>query len=101
MDEAQVRAVLGRALPRRAAVLLDHTRVQPTGGYPWVVPQAGATVEGVLLDDLDAAALEAIDAYEDEGYLYHRRDAVALVAGRHEACQVYVGAAITRAHGRG
>lgn len=101
MDEARLLALVGRRLPRRPAVLQGYERVLPRGSYPYVVPRAGATVEGLLLDDVDATVLAALDAYEDEGGLYHRREAVAVAAGRLVRCQVYVGGTITRASGRG
>ena len=100
-DEARVTALVGRPLPRRLAVLEGYERVAPAGRYPWVVPRTGAAVEGVLLLDVDAEALAALDAYEDEGTLYVRRAAVARVDGRPVACEVYVGAAIRGAPGPG
>jgi gamma-glutamylcyclotransferase (GGCT)/AIG2-like uncharacterized protein YtfP len=100
MDEAQVCALVGRPLPRRPAVLEGYERVLPAGGYPYVVPRDGATVAGLLLDDLDQRALAALDAYEDEGRLYVRRDAVAVAGGRRVPCQVYVGTGVTGAPGR-
>jgi hypothetical protein len=60
------------------------------------VPDAAASVDGLLLDGIDDAALARLDAYEDEGTLYVRRSAVADVGGRTIPCQVYVGAAIAR-----
>ncbi|HXJ34749.1 MAG TPA: gamma-glutamylcyclotransferase [Candidatus Eisenbacteria bacterium] len=44
---------------------------------------------GTLLEEIDAPALAAFDAYEDEGRLYVRRDAVVTVDGAPVRCQVY------------
>lgn len=100
MDETRVRAVVGRGLPRRPAVLDGYERLEPAGSYPYVLPRDGATVTGVLLDDVDDAALARLDAYEDEGGLYLRREAVAVADGRRVTCQVYVGNGIREARGR-
>ena len=101
VDEARVEGLVGRRLPRRPAVLEGYERVHPAGSYPYVVPRTGATVEGVLLDEVDDTALARLDAYEDEGGLYVRQETVALVDGRRVACEVYVGSGITKARGRG
>jgi gamma-glutamylcyclotransferase (GGCT)/AIG2-like uncharacterized protein YtfP len=90
-DPAQVRRITGRDLPRRPAILDDFVRREPPGAYPWVEPEAGARVAGWLLDDLDAEALAALDAYEDEGRLYHRRPVVVTAGGDRVACETYVG----------
>jgi gamma-glutamylcyclotransferase (GGCT)/AIG2-like uncharacterized protein YtfP len=89
LDEARLRAVAGRTFPRRAARLPGHRRVWPCGGYPTVVPDASADVAGALLDDVDAAALAALDAYEDAGVLYDRVDATVIVDGAPTSCQLY------------
>ena len=100
MDEARVEALVGRPLPRRPALLEGYERIHPAGSYPYVVPRTGATVEGVLLDEVDDTALARLDAYEDEGGLYVRQETVALADCRRVACDVYVGSGITTARGR-
>ena len=100
MDEGRARAIVGRPLPRRPAELPGYERIAPDGGYPYVVPHEGGAVSGILLDEIDDAALARLDAYEDEGGLYIRREAVALVDGRRVTCQVYVGNGIREARGR-
>jgi gamma-glutamylcyclotransferase (GGCT)/AIG2-like uncharacterized protein YtfP len=89
LDEGKLRAVAGRALPRRPARLPAHRRVWPCGGYPSVVPDPTADVVGALLDDVDAGALTALDAYEDVGVLYDRVDATVIVDGAPTPCQLY------------
>jgi gamma-glutamylcyclotransferase (GGCT)/AIG2-like uncharacterized protein YtfP len=101
MDDARVQAVVGRRLPRREAVLDGFERVEQAGSYPYVVPRDGARVTGALLDEVDDTALARLDAYEDEGSLYVRREAVAVADGKRVACQVYVGRGIREARGRG
>jgi gamma-glutamylcyclotransferase (GGCT)/AIG2-like uncharacterized protein YtfP len=91
MSPRQLSAVTGRAFPTRPAMLPDFVRIIPPGGYPYVVPQAGSAVEGLLLEELDATALAALDAYEDEGRLYTRRSVRVEVDGATVACEVYVG----------
>jgi gamma-glutamylcyclotransferase (GGCT)/AIG2-like uncharacterized protein YtfP len=100
MDGARVQAVVGRRLPSRAAVLEGFERLEPAGSYPYVVPREGATVSGILLDEVDDTALARLDAYEDEGGLYLRREAVAVADGKRVPCQVYVGNGIREARGR-
>lgn len=100
-DDARVQAVVGHGLPRRPAVLDGFERVEQRGGYPYVVPRDGASVTGVLLDEVDDAALGRLDAYEDEGGLYVRREAVAVADGTRVSCHVYVGNGIREARGRG
>ena len=101
MDDGRVQAIAGRRLPRRPAVLEGFERVEPAGSYPYVVPRDGAKVDGVLLDEVDDTALARLDAYEDEGGLYVRREVVAVADGRRVACHVYVGNGIREARGRG
>jgi len=68
-DAARVRRVVGRGLPSRPAVLEGYRRVLDRSiGYPVVRPQAGCRVDGRLLDEVDADALAALDAYEGHHY---------------------------------
>jgi len=97
VDDHRVTAVAGRTFPRRAGMLHGFVRHAPPGGYPYVVPAAGGTVAGFVLDDLDAAALAAFDAYEDEGRLYDRRTVAVSVDGTSVECDVYVGTGIVAA----
>lgn len=100
MSATRLAAVTGRSFPARAAVLEGFERRQPAGlAHPYVVPHAGARVEGLLLEGLDEAALAALDRYEDEGGLYHRRGIEVRTDGAPVQCDVYVGdeAALIRA----
>ena len=89
LDDAQVRTVAGRTFARRPAVLAGHRRVWPRGGHPSIVADPAASVAGDLLDGVDADALAAFDAYEDEGRLYRREEATVTSAGAPVRCFVY------------
>jgi gamma-glutamylcyclotransferase (GGCT)/AIG2-like uncharacterized protein YtfP len=89
LDDAQVRAVAGRTFARRPAVLAGYRRVWPRGGYPSIVADPDASVAGDLLDDVDAAALAAFDAYEDEGRLYRREETTVTSGADAVRCFVY------------
>ena len=89
LDDARVRAVTGRIFSRRRAELRGHRRVWPTGRYPYLVADPSASVHGDLLEDVDPAALEALDAYEDVGTLYIRDEAVVSCGAEQVRCFVY------------
>ena len=90
MDEERLEQLTGRRFPRRRARLEGFARILAGHGYPTIVPQASARVEGVLVEDVDAASLAALDVYEDAGRLYARRPAEVLVDGERVPCEVYV-----------
>jgi gamma-glutamylcyclotransferase (GGCT)/AIG2-like uncharacterized protein YtfP len=91
MSEARLYSLTGRRFPRRRARLDGFARILPRGGHPYIVPRLGAHVVGVLLEGVDADSLGRLDAYEDEGRLYHRRPVEVMAAGRRVACETYVG----------
>jgi gamma-glutamylcyclotransferase (GGCT)/AIG2-like uncharacterized protein YtfP len=101
-DPERLHALTGRRFPRRAARLDGYERIAPPDSYPYVEPRTGGCVEGLLIDEVDPVSLRALDRYEDEGRLYVRRPAEAIVDGARVACEVYVGATIRegRAHAR-
>lgn len=90
-DPARLRALVGRDLPCRPARLDGFARRTGDLGYAYVVPAPGHVIDGFVVDDVDAAGLRALDAYEDAGRLYTRRTVVACVDGAEVACEVYVG----------
>ena len=92
MSEDRLFSLTGRRFLRCPAILADHARVFPEalGGYPDLAPRAGEQVIGVLLEDVDTASLHALDAYEDLGRLYQRRQVEVSARGVRVACQVYV-----------
>ena len=89
LDDAQVRAVTGRTFRRRPALLAGHRRVWPAGRYPYLVVDPATSAAGSLLDGLDAAAIAALDSYEDVGRLYDRDEIVVTCDGEPVACFVY------------
>jgi hypothetical protein len=48
-------------------------------------------VDGLLVDDIDAASLRKLDAYEDEGRLYLRQPVWVSVGDERVAAETYVG----------
>ncbi|SNS11625.1 Uncharacterized conserved protein YtfP, gamma-glutamylcyclotransferase (GGCT)/AIG2-like family [Noviherbaspirillum humi] len=72
-DPVWRRVVRGR-YASAAAVLADHARYAVRDEtYPGVVPQAGASVAGLLYFDVSADDVAALDAFEGNAY---RRDQV-------------------------
>lgn len=86
-----VRELTGVVFASRPACLPDHERVMPSRGFPYVFPRVGATVDGLLLGEIDATSLQRLDAYEEEGVLYLRRPVTAIAAGAPVVCQTYLG----------
>ncbi len=92
VDPSVQHRVTGRTFPARPARL--HGWAQRAAAYPYVVPSPDDTVDGLLLDDVDAASMARLDAYEDAGRLYERREVTVLVDAAPVTCEVYVGLAI-------
>ena len=90
IDEERLRTLTGRRFPRHVARLAGWKRITTRAGYPGIVPAAGAHVDGLVIDGLDATALAALDAYEDEGRLYLRHPVAVTSGGRRLACEAYV-----------
>lgn len=91
LDDALVVQLTGRRFAKRAALLVGYRKHIPTDGYPYIVADDTAEVEGVVLQGLDAAALSALDLYEDEGRLYKRVEVTVCVADESQRAFVYVG----------
>ncbi|HYM90017.1 MAG TPA: gamma-glutamylcyclotransferase family protein [bacterium] len=92
-NDTVVQGLLGHRLFGRPAVLRGyHREVDPAIGYPVILPRAGATVAGKVLD-VDADALAILDAYEGARY---RRIIVQVetLEGRLLDAYVYVPAAL-------
>lgn len=98
MDPGSVAALTGRQFARVAARLEGFERADSAIGYPFILPKPGASLSSFLLKDVDAVSLRRLDAYEDEGDLYVRREVEVLVAGQRVRAMAYVGHTIcTRA----
>jgi Gamma-glutamyl cyclotransferase, AIG2-like len=91
MEAACVERVTGRRFAGRAATLHGWMRTIASHGYPVIHPSPDDRVDGIVLDGLDTAALRALDAYEDEGRLYLRRQVTVLVGDEPIPCETYVG----------
>jgi len=96
MDRALVQQLTGRRFRTQAALLHGYRKVVPQNGYPYIVSDSGGTVEGIVLHDVDAVALRAFDAYEEEGELYRRTAVVVTVDAQPTPAFAYVG--ISNAH---
>lgn len=92
LDDVVVVDLTGRRFPRRAALLPGYRKHTPADGYAYIVADDAAEVAGVVLQEIDAAALRAIDRYEDEGRLYTRVEVTIRVAGEAQRAFVYVAA---------
>jgi len=87
-----VGTLTGRRFPSCPATLEGYARVFPEalGGFPNIVPRAGEVVTGLLLENIDAASLGALDAYEDTGRLYCRHPVEVVARGVRVWCEVYL-----------
>jgi gamma-glutamylcyclotransferase (GGCT)/AIG2-like uncharacterized protein YtfP len=90
MDDALVTELTGQHFRKQAAALEGYRKFVPGGGYPCIVRDDSAQVEGFVLYDVDAASVRAFDRYEDEGRLYRRAEVVVTVAGRRQRVCAYV-----------
>ena len=91
MDEALVARLVHRRFRRATAVLQGYRKIAPEDGYTYIVPDATGRVEGLVLRDVDMAALRAFDRYEDEGRLYRRVEVAVTVNETLQSCLAYVG----------
>jgi gamma-glutamylcyclotransferase (GGCT)/AIG2-like uncharacterized protein YtfP len=91
MDESVLYALTGRRFPKSEAELSGFERWISANGYPYIIPNPEARVQGILLSGIDPAALAALDRYEEEGHLYHRHQVEVTANGRRVICETYVG----------
>jgi gamma-glutamylcyclotransferase (GGCT)/AIG2-like uncharacterized protein YtfP len=89
-DPAQVRRLTGRQFVTQPAVLRGYRRCEPPGSYAYITPDPSSEVHGQILRNVDAAAVQAFDAYEDEGRLYRRVAVWVTLAGGDEPAEAYV-----------
>lgn len=89
-DGRVIRAVTGKVFPAEAAVLHGYCRYRvKDADYPGICPDASASVDGLLLHEIDDAALLALDAFEGE--YYDRREVdVTVTSGLVHRCTCYV-----------
>ena len=91
MNESVLCSLTGRCFSRDEAELPGFERFLPHNGYPYIVPNPSARVQGILLTGIDPTALAALDRYEEEGRLYHRRRVEVTVGGQWMPCETYIG----------
>jgi gamma-glutamylcyclotransferase (GGCT)/AIG2-like uncharacterized protein YtfP len=89
MDDGLVVELTGRRFRKDPARLPGYRKVTPAADYPYIVPDATGTVDGLVLHDVDDEALRAFDVYEDER-LYLRREVAVTMAGVRQICIAYV-----------
>ncbi len=83
IEPGLVDAVLGHKHvgERLAARLVGYERLTvPDYPYPYLVPRPGASVDGVLLMDLSAYDMQALDRYEEVESGVYRRETVEVQA---------------------
>jgi gamma-glutamylcyclotransferase (GGCT)/AIG2-like uncharacterized protein YtfP len=91
MDQALLRQLTGKAFPVSAAILRGFRKWSSAGGFPYILPEPGAAVEGLVVRGVDHESLSRLDRYEDEGRLYLRQKVTVTCGERRVACQTYVG----------
>lgn len=99
MDRTVLAAVLGRlpSGPPRPASLDGYRRVFRAGAsYPVLVPVAGETVEGVVVDGLGERDAQRLEVFESSDYTL-RVMPVRLSHGRSVAARVFMAKATAKA----
>ena len=81
----------GHKLSTKEAILLNHKRIRPKGGFPFALRWKGSKIEGRLLYNVTKEILTKLDDYESEGQLYKRKIAKVQVNGEIFEAFVYVG----------
>lgn len=83
--------ITGKDLPRRSATLPNFARVVELRAFPYIVPRAGASTDGVLIEGIDANVLAHLDHYEANGRLYTRRPVLVVAGAEETVAFTYVG----------
>ena len=64
-----LRALCGAGHAMQPATLSDYARFRVRSHvFPGIVPRAGASTEGVIIEDIDAALWRRLDAFESDLY---------------------------------
>ncbi len=90
-DKPRLYKIAGKSFPTSPACLKDFKKLASRFGYPYIIPEKGSVVEGLLIRNIDEQSLERIDRYEDEGRLYYRKEIQVVSAGEEIRCETYVG----------
>jgi gamma-glutamylcyclotransferase (GGCT)/AIG2-like uncharacterized protein YtfP len=91
MEPDLVQQLTGKRFRTERARLPGFRRIQEPGSYPYILASVNHAVDGLLLRDVDADALRALDRYEDEGGLYLRTKVVVESESGSCPCETYVG----------
>ena len=83
--------ITGRILDSEQAILLNHRKIIPKRGFPFVVPWDGSKVEGRLFYNISKEILTKLDDYEAEGELFTRKIAKVQTTEGIQSAYVYVG----------
>jgi len=90
MNESRLSSLTRYHFVRQEAELSGFERsVLPTG-YAYILPKAGARIQGFLLSGINPISLAILDRYEEEGNPYHRRQVEITVGGRRVSCETCV-----------
>ncbi len=92
LSDRHVQLLIGRKVETEQAKLYHFMRVVPPGAFYFIVKQHGAVTQGRLLKNISRQELAKIDAFEDEGTLYFRKQVIVRTAnGTRQRCLTYVG----------
>lgn len=99
-DERLIHQLTGKSFSASAAILKDFKKWTPPGGYPYILPENGSKVGGLLIRGIDPASLSRLDRYEDEGQLYFRKKITVICGKKRVSGQAYVGNPRLHRYGR-
>ncbi len=92
LSDRHVKLLIGRQVETESAQLYHFMRVVPPGAFYFIVKQHGAITQGRILKHLTRQELAKVDAFEDEGSLYYRKQVIVRTAdGSRRRCLTYVG----------
>jgi gamma-glutamylcyclotransferase (GGCT)/AIG2-like uncharacterized protein YtfP len=90
-DKSRFYQLTGKSFVTFPAILKDFRKLNSDRGYPYIVPEKGAVVKGLLIRNVDRRSMQKLDEYEAEGRLYHREKVRVVSDGEEIGCEAYVG----------
>lgn len=90
-DKRLLYELTGKTFSSSAATLEEFKKRTPPGGHPYILPDKGSKVTGLLIRGIDPESLRRLDRYEDGGRLYFRRRITVVCGKKRVACQAYIG----------
>ncbi len=91
MDKSCVYEITAKSFPTSPATLKDFKKLTSHLGYPYIVPEKGSVVKGLLIRNIDPQSMQKLDGYENEGRLYYRKRVRVVSADKEIGCETYVG----------